>query len=77
MAAASARGSTSALPVSRRTNRAEHVGIGVTPILGLARQKAKIGQGYISDLERGRRKGTTAALKKIADALKVPLDLIA
>ena len=31
-------------------------------------QKAKIGQGYISDLESGRRKGTTAALKKIADA---------
>ena len=40
-------------------------------------QKANIGQGYISDLESGRRKGTTAALKKIADALKVPLDLIA
>jgi ribosome-binding protein aMBF1 (putative translation factor) len=38
--------------------------------------KTKIGQGYLSDLERGRRKGTTAALKKIADALKVPLDLI-
>ena len=40
-------------------------------------QKANIGQSYISDLESGRRKGTTAALKKIADALKVPLDLIA
>jgi Helix-turn-helix len=40
-------------------------------------QKANIGQGYISDLESGRRRGTTAALKKIADALKVPLDLIA
>jgi predicted transcriptional regulator len=40
-------------------------------------QKAKIGQGYISDLESGRRKGTTAALKKIADALRVPLALIA
>jgi len=38
--------------------------------------KTNIGQGYISDLEKGRRKGTTAALKKIADALKVPLDLI-
>jgi ribosome-binding protein aMBF1 (putative translation factor) len=38
--------------------------------------KTNIGQGYISDLESGRRKGTTAALKKIADALKVPLDLI-
>ena len=36
-------------------------------------QKANIGQGYISDLESGRRKGTTAALKRIADALQVPL----
>ena len=39
--------------------------------------KTNIGQGYISDLESGRRKGTTAALKKIAGVLKVPLDLIA
>ena len=39
--------------------------------------KANIGQGYISDLESGRRKGTTTALKKIADVLKLPLDLIA
>ena len=38
--------------------------------------KTNIGQGYISDLEKGRRKGTSAALKKIADVLKVPLDLI-
>jgi len=38
--------------------------------------KTNVGQGYISDLESGRRKGTTAALKKIADVLKVPLDLI-
>ena len=40
-------------------------------------RKTNIGQGYISDLESGRRKGTTAALKKIASVLKVPLDLIA
>ena len=39
--------------------------------------KTNIGQGYISDLESGRRKGTTTALKKIADVLKVPLDVIA
>ena len=38
--------------------------------------KTNIGQGYISDLESGLRKGTTAVLKKIADVLKVPLDLI-
>jgi transcriptional regulator with XRE-family HTH domain len=34
--------------------------------------KTNIGQGYISDLESGRRKGTTTALKKIADVLKLP-----
>ena len=39
--------------------------------------KTDLGQGYISDLESGRRKGTIAVLKKIADVLKVPLDLIA
>ena len=39
--------------------------------------KTNIGQGYLSDLESGRRKGTTAVLKKIAGILKVPLDLIA
>jgi ribosome-binding protein aMBF1 (putative translation factor) len=39
-------------------------------------QKTNVGQGYISDLESGRRTGTTAALKKIADVLKIPLDLI-
>jgi transcriptional regulator with XRE-family HTH domain len=36
--------------------------------------KTNIGQGYISDPESGRRKGTTAAFKKIADVLKVPID---
>jgi Helix-turn-helix len=39
--------------------------------------KTNIGQGYLSDLENGRRKGTTAALKKIANVLNVPLDLLA
>ena len=38
--------------------------------------KTDIGQGYISDLESGRRKGTTAALKKIAGTIGVPLDLL-
>ena len=38
--------------------------------------KTDIGQGYISDLEGGRRKGTIAVLKKIAGALNVPLDLL-
>ena len=38
--------------------------------------KTNIGQGYISDLETGRRKGTTAALKEIARVLGVPIDML-
>ena len=38
--------------------------------------KTGIGQGYMSDLESGRRKGTTTALKKLAAAMNVPLDLL-
>lgn len=38
--------------------------------------KTSLSQGYISDVETGRRKGTAAALQLIADTLKVPLDLL-
>jgi len=38
--------------------------------------KTGLSQGYISDVESGRRKGAAAALRRIADALKVPLDLL-
>ena len=38
--------------------------------------KTGLSQGYISDVETGRRNGTTAALRLIADVLKVPLDLL-
>ena len=38
--------------------------------------KTGLSQGYISDVETGRRNGTVAALRLIADALKVPLDLL-
>ena len=38
--------------------------------------KADIGQGYLSDLENGRRKGTAAVWKRIAKVLDVPLDLL-
>jgi len=38
--------------------------------------KTKLSQGYISDIENGRRKGTAAALRSIANALNVPLDLL-
>jgi hypothetical protein len=37
---------------------------------------AALEEAALPDLENGRRKGTTAALKKIANVLKVPLDLI-
>jgi DNA-binding XRE family transcriptional regulator len=39
--------------------------------------KTGLGQGYISDLEIGRRNGTADALKRVAEALGVPLDLLA
>lgn len=38
--------------------------------------RTDIGQGYISDLETGRRKGTAAALRAIAQTLRVPLDIL-
>jgi hypothetical protein len=38
--------------------------------------KTGLSQGYISDIETGRRKGAAAALRRIADVLKVPLDLL-
>ncbi len=38
--------------------------------------KTNLSQGYISDMETGRRKGAAAALRRIADALRVPLDLL-
>lgn len=34
--------------------------------------KTGIGQGYLSDLENGRRKGTPETLTKLAEALEVP-----
>ncbi len=39
--------------------------------------KTSLSQGYISDIENGRRTGTPAALRQIANVLKVPLDLLA
>ena len=38
--------------------------------------RTNLSQGYISDIENGRRTGTAAALRLIANALKVPLDLL-
>ncbi len=38
--------------------------------------KTDIGQGYLSDLENGRRKGTAEVWKRIAGVLNVPLDLL-
>jgi len=39
--------------------------------------KTNVSQGHISDIESGRRVGTPATLRRIADALAVPLDLLA
>jgi DNA-binding XRE family transcriptional regulator len=38
--------------------------------------KSGIGQGYLSDLENGRRVGTPETLAKIADALGTPIEWI-
>jgi hypothetical protein len=38
--------------------------------------KTGFSQGYISDIETGRRTGTVSALRLIADVLDVPLDLL-
>jgi transcriptional regulator with XRE-family HTH domain len=38
--------------------------------------KTDLSQGYISVVETGRRKRAAAALRQIADALKVPVDLV-
>lgn len=38
--------------------------------------KTNLSQGYISDIENGRRVGTAAALQLIAKVLNVPLDLL-
>lgn len=38
--------------------------------------KTGLSQGHISDIENGRRTGTPAALRTIATALQVPLDLL-
>lgn len=39
--------------------------------------RTDLSQGYLSDIENGRRSGTTDALRRVADALAVPLDLLA
>jgi predicted transcriptional regulator len=36
--------------------------------------KSSIGQGYLSDLESGRRAGTTETVEKLAEALDVPVE---
>jgi predicted transcriptional regulator len=38
--------------------------------------RTDISQSHLSDIESGRRAGTPATLRKIANALKVPLDLL-
>jgi ribosome-binding protein aMBF1 (putative translation factor) len=38
--------------------------------------RTNISQSHLSDIESGRRAGTSATLRKVADVLKVPLDLL-
>jgi ribosome-binding protein aMBF1 (putative translation factor) len=38
--------------------------------------ETRLSQGHISDIENGRRTGTPETLRRIADVLKVPLDLL-
>jgi DNA-binding XRE family transcriptional regulator len=39
-------------------------------------ERASLRQGYIADIEAGRKRGSAASLKAIAAALDVPLDVI-
>jgi DNA-binding XRE family transcriptional regulator len=39
-------------------------------------KRAGLRQGYIADIEAGKKKGSAASLKSIAAALNVPLDVI-
>lgn len=39
-------------------------------------QKTGLSQSYLSEIERGDRAGTVAALRKIAGALGVPIDML-
>jgi transcriptional regulator with XRE-family HTH domain len=39
-------------------------------------KQAGLRQGYIADIEAGRKRGSTSSLKAIAAALAVPLDII-
>lgn len=66
---------------------ADRIASGESPVRVLREWKAmtqmdlssrtNISQSHISDIESGRRTGTAAALRTIATALKVPLDLLA
>ncbi|MFA6267131.1 MAG: helix-turn-helix transcriptional regulator [Pseudolabrys sp.] len=39
-------------------------------------RRTSMSQGYISDIEKSRRQGTAVVLRAIAEALKVPLDML-
>lgn len=74
------RGENDALPVAsyRRINSGEHPvrvwrdyrGLGLNELAG----RAKIARGYLSEIENNKKTGSTAALKRIAEALNISLD---
>ena len=73
-------GGNDALPVAfyRRIRAGEHPvrvwrdyrGLGVNELA----RKAGIARGYLSEIENGRKTGSTAALRRLADALNIALD---
>jgi DNA-binding XRE family transcriptional regulator len=74
------RGHDDALPVAfyRRIRLGEHPvrvwrdyrGFGLNELA----ERAKVARGYLSEIENGKKAGSTAALKRIADALNIALD---
>jgi DNA-binding XRE family transcriptional regulator len=78
-----ARGEDVALPTAvwAAIESGEHPIRAIRKFRGLTQievaKKASLRQGYIADIEAGKKTGSAASLKAIAAALGVPLDVIA
>ncbi|HEV7981293.1 MAG TPA: helix-turn-helix transcriptional regulator [Xanthobacteraceae bacterium] len=77
-----ARGEDVALPTAvwAAIERGEHPVRAIRKYRGLTQievaEKAGLRQGYIADIEAGKKTGSATSLKAIAAALGVPLDVI-
>ena len=77
-----ARGEEAALPgaVWEAIEGGEHPVRAIRKYRGLTQaavaERAKLGQGYIADIEAGRKTGSAASLKAVAAALGVPLGVL-